>query len=84
MWKQAENFLKVILLIDILEERAVKLTFEKISNVLKKMTMTFVSAYGVAMISRLLKILGLFCRISSFYRQKRPVILRRLLIVGTP
>jgi len=38
------------------------------------------------MISRLLKILGLFCRICLFYRallQKRPIILRRLLIVAT-
>jgi len=42
--------------------------------------------YGVATISRLLKI-GLFCRIPFFYRallQKRPVILRSLLIVATP
>jgi len=43
--------------------------------------------YGVATISRLLKIIGLFCRIPFFYRallQKRPVILRNLLIVATP
>ena len=43
--------------------------------------------YGVATISRLFKIIGLFCRISSRYRallQKRPVILRSLLIVATP
>jgi len=44
----------------------------------------------VASISRLLKMVGLFCRISSlllFYRallQKRPIILRSLLIVATP
>ena len=34
--------------------------------------------YGVAMVRRLLKIIGLFCRISSLYRpllQKRPIIL---------
>jgi len=43
--------------------------------------------YGVATISRLLKIIGLFCRISPFNRsllQKRPIILRSLLIVATP
>ena len=43
--------------------------------------------YGVARISRLLKSLGLFCRISLFNRallQKRPIILRSLLIVATP
>jgi len=37
--------------------------------------------------SRLLKIIGLFCRISSLYRallQKRPIILRSLLIEATP
>jgi len=41
---------------------------------------------GVATMSRLLKISGLFCRISSFYRalwQKRPILLRKLLIVAT-
>jgi len=44
-------------------------------------------SYGVATISRLLKIIGLFCRISLFYwalLQKRPIILRSLLIVATP
>jgi len=43
--------------------------------------------YGVATISRLLKIIGLFCRIASLYRallQKRPMILRSLLILATP
>jgi len=43
--------------------------------------------YGVATSSRLLKITGLFCRISSLYRallQKRPVILRSLLLEATP
>ena len=44
--------------------------------------------YGMATISRFLKIIGLFCRISSlFYRallQKRPIILRSLLVVATP
>jgi len=43
--------------------------------------------YGVATISRLLNIIGLFCRIWSLYRallQKRPIILRSLLIVATP
>jgi len=42
--------------------------------------------YGVATISRLLKITGLFCRISPLYRsllQKRPIILRTLLIEAT-
>ena len=42
--------------------------------------------YGVATISRLLKIIGLFCRIWLFYRavlQKRPVILRSLLLEAT-
>ena len=37
--------------------------------------------------SRLLKIIGLFCRISSLCRallQKRPMILRSLLIVAIP
>ena len=42
--------------------------------------------YGVATMSSLLQIIGLFCRISSlFYRallQKRPIILRSLLIVA--
>jgi len=41
------------------------------------------SDYGVATISRLLKILGLFCRDHLFYRallQKRPIISRSLLI----
>jgi len=46
------------------------------------------SSRGVATISRLLKISGLFCRISSlFYKallQKRPVILRSLLLEATP
>jgi len=40
--------------------------------------------YGVTTISRLLKIIGLFCRIYLFYRavlQKRPVIIRSLLII---
>jgi len=43
--------------------------------------------YGVATISRLLKVIDLFCGISLFYRavlQKRPLILRSLLIVATP
>ena len=43
--------------------------------------------YGVATISRLLKIIGLFAAYRLFYRallQKRPVILRSLLIVATP
>jgi len=42
--------------------------------------------YGVASISRLLKIISLFCRIFFFYRallQKRPIILRSLPIVAT-
>ena len=42
---------------------------------------------GVATISRLLNIIGLFCRIWSLYRallQKRPITLRSLLIVATP
>jgi len=57
-----------------------------------------VQRYGVATISRLLKITGLFCRISSFlqgsfakelykrdlYSPKRGIILRSLLIVATP
>ena len=43
--------------------------------------------YGVATISRLLKIIGLFGRHSLFYRallQKRPILLRSLLIIATP
>jgi len=46
-----------------------------------------ISRDGVATISRLFKIIGLFCRISSLYRallQIRPIILRSLLIVATP
>jgi len=46
-----------------------------------------VKRYGVATISRLLKIIGLFCRISSLFRdlfQKRPMISRSRLIVATP
>jgi len=46
-----------------------------------------VRIYGVATIGRLLQIIGLFCRIRLFYRalwQKRPNILRSLLIVATP
>ena len=43
--------------------------------------------YGVAMISRLLKIVGLFCK-RALYRdyilQKSPIILKSLLIVATP
>ena len=45
------------------------------------------NGYGVAMISRLLKILGLCVEYRLFYRallHKRPIILRRLLIVATP
>jgi len=38
--------------------------------------------YGVATMSKLLKILSLFCRRSSLLK-KRPVILRRLLFVAT-
>ena len=43
--------------------------------------------YVMATVSRIDKIIGLFCRISSFYRallQKRPVIFKSLLIVATP
>jgi len=43
--------------------------------------------YGVATISRLLKIIGLFAESSLFYRallQKRPIIYRSLLNVATP
>jgi len=43
--------------------------------------------YGVATISRLHKITGLLCRISSLLQallQKRPIILRGLLIIATP
>jgi len=43
--------------------------------------------YGVPTISRLLKIIGLFAEYSLFYwalLQKRPMILRSLLIVATP
>jgi len=43
--------------------------------------------YGVATISRLLKIIGLFAEYSLFYRallQERPMILRSLLIEATP
>jgi len=43
--------------------------------------------YGVAMISRLLKIIGVFCKkayIRDDILQKRPEILRSLLIVATP
>ena len=49
--------------------------------------MASVSLYEVASISRLLKIIDLFCRIWYFYRallQKRHIILRSLLIVATP
>ena len=47
----------------------------------------FVYMYGVATISRLLEIIRLLCRIQSLLwalLQKRPVILRSLLIVATP
>ena len=44
--------------------------------------------YGVAAVSRLLKMIGLFCRISSLlwgsFAKKRPTILRSLLVVATP
>jgi len=43
--------------------------------------------YGVATISRLLKMIGLFAEYSLFYRallQKRPIILRGLIIVANP
>ena len=39
--------------------------------------------YGVATVSRIDKILGLFCRISSLL-QKRPIILSILLAKATP
>jgi len=45
------------------------------------------TAYGGATLSRLLQIIGLFCRISSLYRallQKRPIILRYIIIEATP
>jgi len=45
------------------------------------------SRYGVATISRRLKIIGLFCRIWSLLwalLQKRPIIVRSLLIIATP
>jgi len=43
--------------------------------------------YGLATISRLLKIIGLSCKrdlYKSLYLQERPIILRSLLIVATP
>ena len=43
--------------------------------------------YGLATISRLLKIIRLFCRILSLYRallQQKPLISRSLLVVATP
>jgi len=48
---------------------------------------TIVQYYGVAMISSLLKIIGLFCKRSverDDILQKKPQILRCLLIVATP
>jgi len=47
----------------------------------------FTSEYGVATISRLLKIIGLVCKRTlqiDCILQKRPTILRSLLIVATP
>jgi len=47
-----------------------------------------ICVYGVATISRLLAIIGLFCEKEPYKRndilQKRPIILRCLLIVATP
>ena len=46
-----------------------------------------IRCYGEATISRPLKMMGLSCKYSLFYRallQKRPIILRSLLIVATP
>ena len=48
---------------------------------------TQIYAYGVATISRLLKIIGLFCKRALLKRlilQKRPRLLRSLLILATP
>jgi len=45
------------------------------------------ACYSVALISKLHKMIGLFCRTSSLDRtllQKRPIISRSLLIVATP
>ena len=56
------------------------------SNWLQLLTVQPETGYGVATMSRRLKIICLFCRISSLLRallQKRPIILRSLLIVAT-
>jgi len=60
---------------------------EKKESMYERDSMNMVGRYGVATNRRLLKITGLFCRISSVYRvllQKRPIILRSLLIEATP
>jgi len=53
----------------------------------KSVCTTKMTDYGVATISRLLKIIRLFCRKSFLYRallQKRSIFLRSLLIIATP
>ena len=48
---------------------------------------TKLMCYAVATISRLLKVIGLFCKralLKRLYSAKRPIILRSLLIVATP
>jgi len=57
------------------------------SGEIRPLTIYVIIIYGVAMISRLLKITSLLCRISSLLRallQKRPIIWWSLLIVATP
>jgi len=52
-----------------------------------RIRLSCVFSYGVATISSLLKIIGLFAEYRLFYRallQKRPLFLRSLLIVATP
>jgi len=61
--------------------------FECVPRSLRCWIRWILGGYGVATISRLLKIIGLFCKRALWKRQilqKRPRILRSLLIVATP
>ena len=62
-------------------------TMWKVMHTIVKCRRIYTPHYGMATISRLLKIIGLFCKYCLFRRadlQKRPIISRSLLIVATP
>jgi len=68
-------------------ERDGKQEKEKDRERMKRRRETEEGHYGVDTSSRLLQIIGLFAEYSLFYRallQRRPIILKSLLIVATP